>query len=125
MKKIVAQTYAYFICRKISMPYFRTMMIFVGLIMFHFILIYVIFPIPQSLNPIRSGKSELVNWVSASIFLGLLYLLVSLIYKKRDLQQYTFTKAESTASLRKLLVYFIILFATICIVSTLHLRDKW
>jgi hypothetical protein len=125
MKKIIASTYCYFLLKKISMPYFRTIIIYTGLLMVHFILIYIIFPIPNSLNPFGLYKKEIKNWIPTGIILIISFMGFSLIFKKKDLGQYSFTENETRIYLRKVLIYFLILFCAMIILSTLHIREKW
>lgn len=125
MKKIVALVYAYFSLKKLPAPYFRTIMVFAGLIIFHFFLLYAIFPIPKSLSPFGMNKIAIKNYISGGIFFGVLYFIIAFIFNKKILEGYSFSEKQLKIGIRKLLIYFIILFFLIFLISILHVRNRW
>ena len=125
MKKIVAIVYAYFSLKKFPAPFFRTVMVFAGLIIFHFFLIYAIFPIPKSLSPFGMNKLAINNYISGGIFFGILYFVIASIFNKKILEGYSFTTEELKIGMRNLLIYFIILFFLIFFISIFHVRNIW
>lgn len=125
MKRLVALVYTYFCYKKLPGPYFRTIIFFAGFTIYHFFLIYAIFPIPKTLSPFGMYKIPIKNYVSGGIFLGSLYILLALVFDRNNLQKYLFNKEELQIGVRKLLIYFIILFFLIFLSSILHIRERW
>ena len=125
MKKIVALTYCYFYSRKLPTPYFRTIMTFVVLIIFQFLVLYAIFPIPRDFIPFGMNKTIIGNYLFGSICFGILYFIVSSLFKKKSLEQFSFTEKQAKKCLVNLGIYFVILVLAIITSSALHLRNKW
>ena len=124
MTKLIASLYKYFCFKKLPQPYFRTIIIFsfIGILFYFFL--YALFPIPWKFNPFGMNKLPISNYVSGGLFLGAIYLIISLIFKKKNLEQYSFTETELKKSFRNILLIFIFLFCLIMVLSVLHVRDK-
>lgn len=125
MKEIVALVYKYFCAKKLPTPYFRTIMVFSGLIIIHLILLYAIFPIPNSLNPFGASKNDIENWIPTGIVLFIIYFTVSFVYKKNALKNYYFNKNQIKKTMRNILLYFIIILFLIFLASFFHIRNAW
>jgi len=125
MKKIIAFLYAYFCFKKLPAPYFRTIMAFIGIIIFPFFLLYAIFPIPDYLNPFGMSKMPINNYAFGVIFIGILYLIISSFLNKINLNSYSFSEEQLKRGSRKLLIYLISLFLLIFVLSILHVRNIW
>ena len=107
-----------------SIPYFRTIMVFSGLLILHLLLIYKIFPIADSLNIFGFNKNEIKNWLPIGVLLACVFLVLSLSFKKKDLQKYSFTKIEIKVGLRNMLIYFFILFTLIIVISAFRIHER-
>jgi hypothetical protein len=125
MKEIVAKTYFYFLLKKLPTPYFRTIMIFCGFTVLHFFIIFEIFPLPEWLDPFRITKIPIRNYIAGAFFFGLIFLILSFCFKRKDIAKYSFTERQMKYFMPKMLLYFVFLFITLIILSTMHLRDKW
>ena len=124
MTKLIASLYKYFCFKKLPQPYFRAIIFFsfIGILFYFFL--YVLFPIPEKFNPFGMNQLPILNYVSGGLFLGAIYLVISLIFKKKDLEQYSFTETELKKSMRNIILFFIFLFCLIMTLSVLHVRDK-
>ena len=125
MEEIIAKTYYYFLRKKLPTPYFRTIIIFCGFTILHCFVLFEIFPFPKYFNPFRMSKIPIENYIAGLIFLGLIYSIFTIIFKKKQLEKYSFTESQIKYFMPKMFLYFVLLFAAIIILSTMHLREKW
>lgn len=125
MRRRVALMYGYFRLKNLSIPYFRTVMVFSGVLTFHFFLIYAIFPIPIYFTPFGVSKVPIINYAIALLWFGILYLIFSLLFRKRDLESYSFTENELKKGSLKLFLYFVFLFLLTFIFSMINVRMLW
>lgn len=70
------------------------------------------------------NKIPIANYICGGLFLGMIYLIISVIFKEKDLQHYTFTDTELKKSARNIVVISILLFCLIMALAVLHVRDK-
>ncbi len=124
MTKIMASIYKYFLFKKLPSPYFRTIIFFSFLVILFYFLLYGIFPIPHNFSPFGMNKVPILNYVSGGLFLGLIYLVISMLFKKSDLDQYIFTETELKKNARNIILIFVILFCLIMTLAIFHVRDK-
>jgi hypothetical protein len=124
MKNIVALIFIYFSNKNMSIPHFRTIMVFSGFFILHLFLIYKFFSIPNSLNIFGSNKSEIKNWLPIGALLACVFLVLSLCFKKRDLEKYSFTRIEINVGIRNMLIYFCTLLILIVVISTFHIHER-
>lgn len=125
MKKIVALVYLYFISKELPAPFFRTIIVFSGLIIFHFFLLYAIFPIPKYLSPFGMNKLAINNYISGGVCFAILYIIIATIFNKKILERYSFSREQLKIGMRNLVVYFVILFFLIFLISLFNIRDRW
>ena len=125
MKKIVALIYKQYSFRNIPDAYFRSLMTLIGFFILHLSLLFIFFPLPFYLNPFDINKTPIVNYVYFGICTGLLYLVVSLTFKKKDLEKYSFTEDQLKACKRNIVIYFFILLLLLLVGLILHVRDRW
>jgi hypothetical protein len=119
MKKIAIALYQYFLIRKLPTPYFRTIMVLVGFCLLHAILLFSILPIPQNLSPFGNNKREIRNWIPTGIFIGILYLILSLIFRKSYLGKKLLAEKERKRHLHFLTIYIIII-AVILVLCSIY-----
>ena len=124
MEELVAKTYSYFLLKKLPTPYFRTIMVFCGFAILHFFIFCGIFSLPASFNPFSMSKIPIKNYFTGAIFLGAIYFIFCLIFKEKDIKKYLFTEKQLKYFMPKMLLYFVFLFTTLIILSTIHLRNK-
>ena len=124
MIKIIASIYKYFCFKKLPSPYFRTIIFFSFIAISFYFFFYAIFPIPEKFSPFGMNKLPILNYVSGGLFLGAIYLVLSLRFKKKDLEQYSFTDIELKRGFRNIILFFIVLFCLIMTLGILHVRDK-
>jgi hypothetical protein len=125
MKKFAVALYQYFLIRKLPTPYFRTIMVMVGFIMLHTFLLFSIFPIPETLSPFGNSKIQVKNWIPTAIFIGILYLILCLLFKKSYLEKYSFSDIQRKRHLKRLAIYSIIIAALIVLCSLYHIKNIW
>jgi|GEM_PF-2801755 len=125
MKKIVALIYQQYSYRNIPDAYFRSLMTIIGFFILHYSLVFIYFPLPSYLNPFGISKVSIINYVYGGIFVGILYLLLSVIYKKEKLNEYSFTEKELVVCKRTLIIYFFILLILLTVGLILHVRNRW
>ena len=124
MTKIMASIYKYFSFKKLPSPYFRTIIFFSFLVILIYFLLYAIFPIPHNFSPFGMNKIPILNYISGGLFLGLIYLVISIAFKKKDLDRYTFTETELRKSARNIIFIFVLLFCLIMTLAIFHVREK-
>lgn len=124
MTKIIASLYKYFSFKRLPSPYFRTIIFFSFLVILIYFVLYGIFPIPHNFNPFGMTKIQISNYISGGLFLGMIYLVLSMIFKEKDLKQYTFTDTQLEKSARNIILIFIFLFCLIMTLAVLHVRDR-
>ena len=124
MTKIVASLYKYFSLKELPSPYFRTLILLSFFVILLFFLLYGVTPIPHDYNPFGFGKSYNRNFISGGLFLGLIYLILSVIFRKKDLDQYSFSDTELKYNLRKIIIVFVILFCLIMILAFFNIRGR-
>lgn len=122
--KLIASLYKYFCFKKLPSPYFRTIIFFSFLVILFYFVLYAIFPIPHNFSPFGMNKIPILNYISGGLFLGIIYLIISMVFKKKDLEQYTFTETELKKSARIIILIFIFLFCLIMTLAVLHVRNK-
>src|SRR6266516_1981906 len=94
MKKIVALIYKQYSFRNIPDAYFRSIMTLLGFFILLFSLLFVFFPLPSYLNPFDIDKIQIKDYVYGGIFLGVLYFITTSLFKKKDLDKYSFTEEQ-------------------------------
>lgn len=124
MTKIIASLYRYFSFKRLPSPYFRTIIFFSFLVILFYFVLYGISPIPHNFNPFGMNEIPISNYISGGLFPGMIYLIISMIFKEKDLRQYTFTDTELKKSVRDIIVIFIFLFCLIMALAILHVRDR-
>jgi hypothetical protein len=122
--KIIASFYKYLLLRKLTMPYFRTISFFSFIAILCNFLLETLFPIPDEFDPFGRNKLPILNYISGAIFFGVLYFVISTIFKKENLGKYSFTDSELKNSFRNTILFLVFLFFLIMTLSTLHVRDK-
>jgi hypothetical protein len=122
--KIIASLYKYFCFKKLPTPYFRTIIFFSFIAILFYFFLYAIFPIPEKFNPFGMNKLPILNYVSGGLFFGAIYLGISIVFKKTDLEQYSFSETELKKSIRNIFLFFIFLFCLIMTLGVLQVRDK-
>ncbi len=124
MKKFAVALYSYFKKKKLPTPYFRTMMVLIGFIMLHLFAIDSVLRLPGYLNPFGMGKTQIVSWISGGIFIGIVYLILSLAFKKKYLEQYLITDRQRKNRLYILTIYSISLAVLIVLGAVFRFRNK-
>ena len=125
MLKIISLIYAQFVFRKIPTPYFRTIMTLIGYFIFHFLLLFVYFPIPNYLNPFAIDKIPIVNYFYGAILIAFMYLIISRYLNKKQLGTFSFTGEQIKVCSRNMILYFILLLILLALGLLFHIRDMW
>ena len=125
MNRFAVALYQYFLIRKLPTPYFRTIMVLVGFFMLHTFLLFSIFPISETLSPFGNSKMQIKNWIPTGIFIGVLYLILSLVFKKSYLERHSFPDKQRKRYLHILTIYSVTIAASIVLCSVYHVRNKW
>lgn len=125
MKRLVALIYRQYTFRNIPDAYFRLVMTLTGFVVLHLSLLFVFFPLPFYLNPFGVNKVPIINYVYGGIFVGLLFFFFSLIFKKKDLEKYSFAEDQLKSCKRNIVIYFLILLLLLALGLILHVRDRW
>ena len=125
MKRLAALIYKQYTFRNIPDAYFRLVMTLTGFVILHLSLLFVFFPLPFYLNPFGINKVPIINYVYGGIFVGLLYFIFSLVFKKKDLEKYSFTEDQVKSCKRKIIIYFLILLLLLAAGLILHVRNRW
>ena len=124
MTKLIASLYKYFCYKNLDQPYFRAIIFFSFIGVLFFFLLNAVLPLPHELNPFEMSKTRISNYVSGGLFLGLIYIVISMIYKKKNLDQYSFSEKELKKGARNIIFIFIFLFCLIMILAIFHVRNK-
>jgi len=125
MTRAIASLYQYFCFKKMTSPYFRTIIACSGIVMFLFLLLIATFPIPLSFDFFGHSKSPLQNYISGALLLGLCYFVISAFFRKEQLEKYSFTEKQLRLSVRYFSFTVLIIFFLIMTISIFHIRDKW
>lgn len=110
MEKIIALIYQYYLSRNKFLPYTRAMLTIVGIIMLHLFLIFTIFNLFDYLPSWTLGSVHLSSNTNISAFTLFLILCLFLIYNKKSLAKYVFSKIVIEKNWRYLMIYCFVIF---------------
>ena len=125
IKKIVATIYQYFVFRKLRTPYFRTIFLIVFFIMLLSVVLFAVFPIPWTWYPFSISKKAINNYFYGAIFLLILYLILSLIFKKKEINQYPFWEEKVRTIGKWIVIYASIICIVLVLLGIFHVRKMW
>ena len=125
MKRIAAIIYQSYSEKKIDMPYFRTIISFEGLIIIHLLILYAAFKIPKSFNPFSISETRSINYIYTGIFILLLTGILSLFFKRKQLEAYEFREDELKQGSRNILIYFIVSVIILLLLAIFKVRNRW
>jgi hypothetical protein len=121
MKRIIALIYKSYVFRKIYTPYIKSLMTLIGGILILLSIFYGLFKV-HFINPFTVSNKTSINLIVGALFICLLLIIFSLIFKKKDLDEYHFTEKQ----LKRVTIYIIIYFLTLILLllGTLILRAE-
>jgi hypothetical protein len=125
MKKLVASFYKYYCLKKLDIPYFRSIMTLIGFFFMHFLLLFAIFPLPKKLNPFAIEAKSIIIYGYAICIILLLYIVSSLLFRKKELEKYTFTTKQLKVRGRTIVIYFFALLFLLGLSLILKVRTRW
>jgi hypothetical protein len=116
MKKIVATIYWMFKSNNHSIPYHRTLMLIVLSFMLHcFQILFLINILTGYLFFQKSNELRAIQWIWGSISLILIMVVLSTMYKKKDLDK--IEVSEKTLKKAKLLIPFYLTASTLLLMG--------
>lgn len=121
MKRIVALIYHSYLHRKLDIVYLRTLMTIIGGVIVLMVIVWIVFKITAP-SPFNVSNHGVVNIVSGLSFVIILLVCLSLLFKKKELEKYNFTKRQLNLTTRYVLVYFITLIAILTVTLILHAK---
>lgn len=110
MEKIIGLIYQYYLSRNKFLPYTKSILTIVGIIMLHLFLIFTIFNLFDYLPSWTLGSVHLSSNTNISAFTLFLILCLFLIYNKKSLAKYVFSKIVIEKNWRYLMIYCFVIF---------------
>lgn len=105
MEKIIGLIYQYYLSRNKFLPYTKSILTIVGIIMLHLFLIFTIFNLFDYLPSWTFGSVHLSSNTNITSFTIFLTLCLFLIYNKERLAKFVFCKKKIERTWRYLMIY--------------------
>lgn len=83
---------------------------------------WVLFKIRIS-SPFNLSKNDGLNFFFGGIFIAILFAVLALLFKKRELEQFVFTEREIKLGNRIVMIYFLGLIILLTTVLILHAKN--
>lgn len=117
MRRIIALIYKSYVARNLYIPYIKSLMTLVGGI---YIILAIFWGLFKIINPFSLSNKPELNLLIGALFICLLLLVFSLIYKKKDLDKFHFTEDQLKPVTTYIGIYFLTLI--LLLLGTLILR---
>lgn len=121
MKRIIALVYQSYVFKKFSIPYVRALMVLILSVIILLSIILGSFKL-NFVNPFGLSDKAGINLLIGGLFVFLLLGVCSLLFKKRDLEEYHFTEKQLKHATTYIAVYFLALI--LLLLATLILRAR-
>lgn len=109
MKRIIARYYHALKKRNADVPYATTIMFVAGSMMFHWFQLGALFDIPDKFyGPVTLKNPTADGWVNAFVMGTPMIIISLLIFRKKDLDKYTFTDSELKRGYRNVVIYGVV-----------------
>jgi hypothetical protein len=106
--KLPAIIYRTYIDRGQDIPYFRTIVTIVSILFLHAVHVGLLFDIPSTyIMPWSSDETKSVRWVYGTIYFGILYTIISMVFKKNTLEKVIVTPSQIKRCKTVLPIYLI------------------
>jgi hypothetical protein len=121
MKRIIALIYQSYVARKLYTPYIKALMTLIGGVLIILAIFFGLLNI-SFLNPFTISNKGGINLLVGGLFVCLMLIVFSSVYRRRDLARYHFTQRQ----LRQVTIYITVYFLTLILLLliTLILRAK-
>jgi len=118
--KLPAIIYRTYIDRGQDIPYFRTIVTLVSILFLHAVHVALLFDFPSTyIMPWSSKETKSVQWFYGTIYFGILYAVIAMIYQKGKLEKVTVTQRQIKRCKLILPIYL-----TVCILLLVALLIK-
>jgi|GEM_PF-3732067 len=121
MKKIIAVIYWMFKSDKDEMPYLRTLMIvMLGSVLHGFQIIFLVSIVTNQILFQKSEASRSIQWFWASVCLIVLIFILSLTYRKKELDKIVVTESKIQRARFYIPVYFTVSILLLMIIALFY-----